>query len=386
MRSDEALRAARQLDIDDRLDLLPAEGVEDDDLVDPVEQLRPEVLADGVHHALADADLRGRQLGEVDDTAAVGQHRIQEVLAAEVAGHDHDRVLEVDGATLGVGQPAVVEQLEQDVEHLRVRLLDLVEEDDRVGPAADGLGQLAGLVVADVARRRTDQARDGVALLVLAHVDADERLLVVEQEFGERPRRLGLADAGRTEEQERADRPVRVAEAGPRRADGVGDGLDRLLLADDALAQAVLHVDQLLDLALEQPADRDARPAADDLGDVLLVDLLLDQRPAALAALAERRLGLLELLLELADLVLQPGGALPVGCERGLLELAPRRVELLLDPGDLVELLDLALPARLELGRLLLGVGQLLLELARAAPSRPCPSPCAGPRARSRAA
>ena len=40
-------------------------------------------------------------------------------------------LLEVDRAALGVGQPAVVEQLQQDVEHLGVRLLDLVEQDDR---------------------------------------------------------------------------------------------------------------------------------------------------------------------------------------------------------------------------------------------------------------
>ena len=51
------------------------------------------------------------------------------------------------------------------------------------------------------------------------------------------------------------------------------DGGDGLVLADDALVQALLHVDELLDLALEQAADRDARPARDDLGDVLGVDL-----------------------------------------------------------------------------------------------------------------
>ena len=85
-------------------------------------------------------------------------NRVRTMLAAQVAGHDDDRVLEVDGPALGVGQPAVVEQLEQDVEHLRVGLLDLVEQDHGVGPAADRLGQLAGLVVADIAGRRADQA------------------------------------------------------------------------------------------------------------------------------------------------------------------------------------------------------------------------------------
>ena len=76
---------------------------------------------------------------------------------------------------------------------------------------------------------------------------------------------------------------------GARAADGVGDGGDRLVLADDALVQALLHLEQLLDFALHQPADRDVRPAADDLGDVLLVDFLLqhalallERRPAAL--------------------------------------------------------------------------------------------------------
>jgi hypothetical protein len=46
---------------------------------------------------------------------------------ADVAGHDDDGVLEVDRAALAVGQAAVVEQLEQHVEDVRVRLLDLVE-------------------------------------------------------------------------------------------------------------------------------------------------------------------------------------------------------------------------------------------------------------------
>ena len=97
------------------------------------------------------------------------------------------RVLEVDRPALAVGQAAVVEDLEEDVEDVRVRLLDLVEQDDLVRPAADGLGQLAALVVADVAGRRADQPRDGELLHVLAHVDADQRGLVVEQELGERP-------------------------------------------------------------------------------------------------------------------------------------------------------------------------------------------------------
>ncbi len=114
------------------------------------------------------------------------QQRVDEVLRPEVGGEHEDDVAEVDGAALAVGEPTVVEHLEQDVEGLRVRLLDLVEQDHRVGPAADRLGELAALLVADVARRRADEARDGVPLGVLRHVDADHGPLVVEEEVGER--------------------------------------------------------------------------------------------------------------------------------------------------------------------------------------------------------
>ena len=91
------------------------------------------------------------------------------------------------------------------------------------------------------------------------------------------------------EEEEAAERPVRILQAGAGAADGVGDGVDRLVLADDALVQPLLHVNELLDLALHQPADRDVRPLADDLGDVLLVDLLLEH-PLALLQLGQPRL------------------------------------------------------------------------------------------------
>ena len=86
----------------------------------------------------------------------------------DVGGHDQHDVLEVHRAALAVGQAAVVHHLQQRVEDVRVGLLDLVEQDDAVGPAAHGLGELAALVVADVAGRRADQAADGVLLHVLA--------------------------------------------------------------------------------------------------------------------------------------------------------------------------------------------------------------------------
>ena len=91
-----------------------------------------------------------------------------EILAAEVRGQDDDRVGEVDRAALAVGQPAVVEHLQQDVEDVAVGFLDLVEQHHLVGPPPHRLGQHAAFLIADIARRRADQPRDRVLLHELA--------------------------------------------------------------------------------------------------------------------------------------------------------------------------------------------------------------------------
>ena len=115
----------RQLDVDDPAEVRRLQGAEPDDVVDAVDELRPEEV-----------------LG----------------IAGQVRGHDEHDVGEVDRAALAVGEPAVVEHLQQEVEHLGVGLLDLVEQHHGVGAAPDRLGELATLVVAHVAGGRADQA------------------------------------------------------------------------------------------------------------------------------------------------------------------------------------------------------------------------------------
>ena len=224
--------------------------VEDDDLVDPVEELGAEHLLELVQEQALDALVLALHLVALRDQRG-----------ADVARHDDDRVLEVDGAALVVGEAPVVEDLQQHVEDVGVRLLDLVEQDDAVRPTAHRLGELAALLVADVAGRRADEPRDAVALHVLAHVEAHHGLFVVEEELGQRPGELGLPHARGAEEDERADRPLRVLEPGARPPHGLGDGHDRTVLADDPAVQLLLHVEQLLGLGLLHALDGDAGPA-----------------------------------------------------------------------------------------------------------------------------
>ena len=129
------------------LHLLAAEPAEDDHLVEPVQELGPEVLAhlveDRAPHELG-LVVRGRGRRAPRSPPRRG--------VPEVRRQDDDRVLEVDRAPLPVGEPPVVEHLEQHVPDVRVRLLDLVEEDHAVRPPAHRLGELPALLVPDVAR------------------------------------------------------------------------------------------------------------------------------------------------------------------------------------------------------------------------------------------
>ena len=65
-----------------------------------------------------------------------------------------------------------------------MRLFDFVEQDDAVGLAAHGFGQLAAFVVPHIAGRRTDEPRHGMLFHVLAHVEAHDVLFAVKERFG----------------------------------------------------------------------------------------------------------------------------------------------------------------------------------------------------------
>ena len=84
-------------------------------------------------------------------------------------------VPEIDGLAVVVGELAVIHHLQQDVEQVRVRLLDLVEQDYAVRMLVDRVGQQPALVVADIARRRADQPADRVALHIFGHIKALQR-------------------------------------------------------------------------------------------------------------------------------------------------------------------------------------------------------------------
>src|SRR5712691_7412713 len=348
----EQLLHALDLNVDDLRDVLVRQRTEDDDVVHAVQELRLERLAQQLHHLRL--GLLPRDLFRA---------RLDQVLRPDVRRHDQHGVAEIHRPSLRIGETAVVENLQQDVEDVRVRFLEFVEQDHRIGPAPDRLRQLAALFIPDVARRRTDQPCDRVLLHVLRHVDPHERPLIIEQELGERFRGLGFPDARRAQEDERAGGAMRILESRARAPHGIGDGRERFLLPDDAPAQLLLELEQPRLLRLEHLGDRNARPLGHDIGDVLRVHLFLQVLPLLL--------DLCQPLLELLDLLFD-GGKPPIADLRRFLEIAAARRQLglrtqLLELGllrlDLLDRVLLRLPLCLHRVRFLAQPRQLLLDL-----------------------
>ena len=172
-------------------------------LIHPVDELGPEVLADHLHHSVFHGVV-----------IALAGHALDQI-GAQVGGHHHHRVAEVHGPALTVGEAAVLEHLQQDVEDVRMGFLHLVEQQHGVRFTPHRLGEVAALFVAHVTRGRADQPGHGVLLHELGHIDAHHGLLGIEQEPGQSLAKLGLAHPGGAQEQEAAVRAVGVGEPGP---------------------------------------------------------------------------------------------------------------------------------------------------------------------------
>ena len=261
---------------------------------------------------------------------------------------------------MAVGKPAFIQNLQEDVKDVGVSLFYLVEKHERVGAPAHGLGELAASLVPDVSRRGTDEAGNRVLLAVLGHIDAHHGRFIVEEEVCQCLRQLGLAHTGGAEEEEGTSRAVGVGHARTGAAHCVRYGSDGFLLADHAVAQHGFHVEQLLGLALQHLAGRDAGPGGNDLRDGVRAYLLIEHRIALFGGLDLRGREILFQRWNLAVVDLR--GQCEVAVALGDFGLAAQVIEFFLDVLDIVDGLLLVGPAGLELAELLALVRELPLQ------------------------
>src|SRR5690606_34533856 len=139
-------------------------------------------------------------------------------------------------------------------------LFNLVHEHHRIGSTAYRLSQLTALLIADISGRRPHQARDRVFFTVLRHVNAHHRVLIIKKKFSESLRKLCLSDTGRAEEEERANRSVRIRYPSPSTTHSFCHRIHSSLLADKTLRQLIFKVEQFFGLTLGETIDGDACP------------------------------------------------------------------------------------------------------------------------------
>ena len=145
-----------------------------------------------------------------------------------VAGKDDDGFRKIHRIPLSIRQPAVVKDLQEFIQNARVRLFDLVKQDDGKRIVPDCVGELATRLVADIAGRRTQELLVGVALLILGHVKPQKAALIPEEVPGQRLGGFRLAGARRPGEEKDALGSV-VRHAAARADDTALDHVEHLL-------------------------------------------------------------------------------------------------------------------------------------------------------------
>ncbi len=232
--------------------IFSSRGTEGDNGIETVAKLGGE----GLFHRLLEAARLG-----VAEADRIGAH----LPGAGIAGHDQHHVAEIGFFAVVVGQGAVIHDLQQDTEQVRMGFFDFVEQQHGIGILDHGVGEQPALVEADVAGRRADQPGHRMLLHVLAHVEAEE----LDPELGRQLLgHLGFADPGRAGEEEGADRLFRVPQTGPGAQDRAAQGVDGRILPEDLPLEVAVEMLQPSAVGGGDAARRDAGDGGDHRFDI----------------------------------------------------------------------------------------------------------------------
>ena len=196
--SRQAFLQTRQLDIDNAPHIVAPQTVKDDDFIQTVQEFGPEMRTNCIHHIAFG----------IGTVGPFGQ--LAKCLRAQIRCQNDDGLFEIDSAPLAIGQNTIIQNLQQHVEHIWMRLFDFVKQHHLIGAAAHGLGQDPAFVIADIAGGCTDQTRDRMFFHEFGHINAHHGAVIVKQKRCHRFGQFGFANTRWTKEQERPQWPTFV--------------------------------------------------------------------------------------------------------------------------------------------------------------------------------
>ncbi len=254
------------------------------DFVYTVEELRPEVLAEFIKCLCLQLLISMAFLVSYFRHALFGPvctvRNVQEfckVTCKDVRGHDEECVLEIHCPALGIRQPAVIQYLQHDVEHIRMCLLYLIKEHHCIRSPSHGFGELSTFIMADVTRRCTYHTGNCVLLHILGHVDAYYVVLVIEEFSRKGFGKFCLTYAGRSQEYEASNGSLWIFDTCISTDHRISYCLYSFFLAYDALVQVLFDMHKFLTLSFQKLGDRDLRPDRNDICNILFTHFFAQQ-------------------------------------------------------------------------------------------------------------
>ena len=146
---------------------------------------------------------------------------------------------------MAVRQAAVIEDLQEQIKHIGVCLLNFIKKDDRVRLPSDALSKLSAVVISYVAGRRTDHFTDCVRFHELGHIYTDQGIFLCKHCLGKGLNQFRLSDTGRTDKN-KGCRFMLFAKTGAVPSDCPGKSIYSLFLTDYTLMQTVFKPDKLV--------------------------------------------------------------------------------------------------------------------------------------------
>ncbi len=199
-----------------------------------------------------------------------GLHEAFEFIGPQVGGHDDDRITEIDFSATAIRQETLIKNLQEEIEHIGVRLLDLIQENHGVGIIAHLVSQNSPALGAHDSPGHADEFVHGNGgVPVLGHVQAHHLLFIPEKKFGQGFGQFCLAHARRAKEKEYAVGPFEIFLQRPFiQAEVAGQSRDRLPLPHHPAAQDLFHVSEPLGRVPENHFAGNARLLGDHLNDI----------------------------------------------------------------------------------------------------------------------
>ena len=138
--------------------------VEHDDVINTVDELRLKASLDLFHDPGFHLLIILFRIPCGSKSQVLG---IYDPLGACIGGHDQYGILEAHLPAFGISDMAIVQHLEQNIEHVRMCFLNLIKQHYRIRVPADLLTELAALFESHITRRRANHLGHRMSLHIL---------------------------------------------------------------------------------------------------------------------------------------------------------------------------------------------------------------------------